>query len=308
MKNINNDKHTSLMGKFNFEIIRSMNRLFKIVPFFLLFMIVSCDENQGAVYRGNVDEFTFLTTNGNVYRLEVIVDSTGTLIVPLNASTLSSVDRTYSIDFVPAEEGASVADPATYDLPTSVTIPANQWRGDIVIKGQDLGLVETNAKPFTFRITGLNDKEFMDENTVTIEVVEVCPLGENTTFTGNYVVTSVVNGPFFNQTGPEFAEGSVVTLTGTGFTRAFSANYYPAFFNVPVNFSFNLQCDEVWVNDIDTGALCTAGPSTVKILRGNVPGSYNTDDDSEIIVTFSADYGDCTDAPPQQITFRLTKQ
>jgi len=285
-----------------------MKNIYRTLSFLLVIFFTSCSDNEGAIYNGNLDEFTFLTTNGTSFELQVIRDSTGVLTIPFKASTLSPKDRTYPIELVQPIEGVVVADPTTYNLPTSVTIPANQWTGDIVITGQDLELVELEAKPFSFKI-GLGDKEFMDDDIINIGVVEVCILGENATFTGNYVVTNIVSSSYVGQIGFPFAENSVVTLTASSeFIRTFSATYYPNFWGLPVDFSFNLQCDDVWVNDFDTGARCAAEAPTIKILRGDSPGSYNHEDDSEIIITYNDDYGSCGSNSPQQITFKLTKQ
>jgi len=284
------------------------------MPFFLLFMIVSCDRNEGTIYNGNIDQFTLLSTNGNAYRLEVIVDSTGILTIPFNASTLSSSDRTYSIELVePEDSNEVVANPLTYDLPSSVTIPANQWSGDIVITGQDLGLVDTNPKPFKFRILDLNDKEFMDDNVVNVDVVEVCPFAEGVTFTGNYVVTTIVSGL---PPGSVFADNSIVTLTATSdFTRTFKANYYPQWAGVNIDFSFDLVCEQIKVRDLDTGIYCSPldpGETAetvekVKINTGDVFGVYNPADDSEITLIYRETYGNCA-SQIRQVTFKLTKQ
>ncbi len=280
-----------------------MKKIFKILPFFILVAFISsCEDNEGDIHYEDVNKFTLLSFDQSAYRLNVVIDSTGTLTIPFRASAISSVDRSYNIEFV--EEG-STADPLTYNLPSSVTIPANEYSGDIVITGQDLNLVDLTPKPFLFQVTGLGETEFIDNDIITVSVVEVCPL--SSAFTGNYVVTPMVSGL---PPGDPFQAGSVVTLTEVNeFEREFKASFYPGWAAAPIDFPFTLSCGNVVVSDYDTGIYCgEQGSPTVMILEGDVYGFYDPDDDSEIIITYMEDYGSCADAAPVQVTFRLTKQ
>lgn len=277
-----------------------MKKIFKIISICFLVSLFSCDDIEGTVYHGNLDDFTLLTFDRSVYDLNVVRDDVGTLEIPFKASVVSPVDRTYTLEFI--EDQANPADPSTYDMPTSVTIPANEYFGTIVITGQDLDLVEVDPKLFHFKVNGLNDKEFMDNDTITVRVQEVCPLGAE--FTGNYVITALNSGPF----GPAFATGAVVTLTATSeFGRQFIGDYVPeAISGYSIDFGFTLSCESVLVQDLTTGLSCN-GESPLAIRTGDAYGAYNVDDDTEIVVIFWAEYGDCG-APSGELTFRLTKQ
>jgi len=283
-----------------------MNKLFKIVPFFFLLAVFSCSENETKLYKGDYNKSTFLSTNGAVYTLQIIKDSTGVLTIPLGASTLAPDDRTYPIELVvPEDPNVVVAHPSTYDLPSSVTIPANEFVGNIVITGKDLGLVDTNPKSFTFRIGGLNDKEFMDEQEVIVDVIEVCPLKENVKFEGIYLLETLIPGAF----GDTFKSEIVALEYVSEFTRTFKGTFLPSqnggngFSGIP--FSFSLVCENIIVNSSNTGVGC--GEPRIFFGPAATPSSYNVEDDSEIVITFTEDYGACGD-PAEQCTFKLTKQ
>lgn len=278
-----------------------MKKIFKILPFFILVAFISsCEDNEGAVHHEDISKFTLLSFDQSAYRLNVIIDSVGTLTVPFRASALSSVDRTYNIEFI---EDGSIADPLTYNLPSTVTIPANEYSGDLVITGQDLGLVDLTPKPFVFKVTGLGESEFIDDDTITINVVEVCPLYSD--FTGNYILTPISSGGF----GVPFASGSVVTLTAVSeFERQFTANYLPeAISGYTINFRFSLSCSEVVASNYTTSLYCQEGGPNIAIISGDVYGAYNPEDDSEIIVSYTEEYGSCGGSPTV-VTFRLVKQ
>jgi len=284
-----------------------MNKLFKILSFLLLFVIAfSCSENETKVYNGDYSRSTFLSTNGTVYTLQIVKDDTGTLTIPFGASTLSPNDRTYSIELVePEDPDTVVADPQTYNLPSSVTIPANEYIGDIVITGQDLGLVDTNAKPFTFRIVGLNETEFMDDVEVTVDVVEVCPLKEGVKYEGIYMLETIVPGAF----GDNFKTETILLEYVSEFNRTFKGTFLPnqnsgnGFSGV--SFSFSLVCGDVIVTPSNTLVGC--GEPRIFFGPAEIPVQYNNEDDSEIIIRFTEDYGACGE-PATQCVIKLTKQ
>jgi len=283
-----------------------MNKLFKILPFFSLFAMFSCSENEPKLYNGDYTKATFLTTNGEVYSLQIEKDGTGTLIIPFATSTLAPNDRIYSIELVPPEDiDTVVADPQTYNLPSSVTIPANELVGNIVITGQDLGLVDTDAKTFVFRIEGLNDKEFMDKQEVTVEVVEVCPLKPGVEFRGNYMLQTLVPGAF-----ADTFKSEIITLEYVSeFTRTFKGTFLPGQNGgngfSGISFTFSLICGEVIVSPSNTGVGC--GDPRIFFGPATTPSTYDFEDDSEITITFTEDYGACN-AQAEQCTFKLTKQ
>jgi len=280
-----------------------MNKLFKILLFSFLFTIFSCGENETKVYKGNYNDFTFLSIDA-AYKLEVVKDGTGTLIIPFGASAVSPNDRTYSIELVvPEDQDAVVADPNSYDLPSSVTIPANQFIGNIVITGNDdLNLVDSDPKSFTFRILGLNDKEFMDYSEITVEVVEVCPLAEGIKYTGDYMLETVIPGAF----GASFQSGIVTLEYVSEFTRRFSGTYLPEQGGFAGReFNFSLMCGFVIANPVNTFVGC--GEPRIFLGPADNPSQYNPNDDSELIITFKEDYGACGD-PVTECVFKLTKQ
>lgn len=275
-----------------------MKNIFKILPFCFLLVILSCSDNEGKVYQGNVGDFTLLSFDRTVYDLEVVVDDQGVLTIPLKSSALSSVDRTYAIELI---EDESFADPLTYSLPASVTIPANQYYGDIVITGQDLDLVDSTPKTFVFKITGLNDKEFMDSSVVAVRVLEVCPLFDD--FVGQYTVTALEFSPFWEEFMPN---GSIVNVISTGeFSREFNnPNFLISGFSF--DFKFTLNCAEVNAVAQETTVWCGSG-AYYAMGPGSTPGSFDPNDDSEIIITYSDNTLGACGQSTSQAKFKLTK-
>jgi len=265
---------------------------------FLLF-ITSCENNKDSVYYGNPNYGTLLSFEAVGYSLPVVIDDVGKVEIPFYANVLSPQDRTYNIEFI---EGN--ADPLTYNLPVSVTIPANQYFGTLVITGQDEGLLDTNKKSFTFRVNGLNSNEFMDKERqiITVEVFQVCPFGEEIKFEGTYIATTLTPGPL----GSSFSGPIDIKNTGE-FDRGFTANYLPGQGGgFPRTISLSFVCGDILIGDLDSGLSCGGG-ATITITSADSYGYYNPNDDSEFIVVFKETYGDCG-APDKEITVKFTKQ
>lgn len=276
-----------------------MKKILNILPIFLLLGFVSCGEHENDIYKGNINDFTFLSFDKTVYDLAIAIDGEGEVVIPLRSSVTSSSDRTYSLEVI-AED--STADPQTYNLPASVTIPANEYVGNIVITGQDLGLVEITPKSFVFKVAGLNEKEFMDNSQITVRVYEFCPIPENA-FTGNYLLEEIT--PFVD--GPTLDHGKVVTIVATSTTgRTFATRNYPDYCSPLMDFTFNLVCNEVIV-DANQRSTCACSSNGLFFGPAQTPATYNVDDDSVFHITFTNDVtADC--GTTVQTTYKLTKQ
>jgi len=271
------------------------------LAFFLLFIlfITSCEDNKDAVYHGNINDGVLLSFGAVGYSLPVVIDATGVIEIPFYRNVLSPQDRTYDIEFIEGD-----ADPLTYNLPSSVTISANQYFGTLVITGQDGGLLDTNRKSFSFRVKGLNSNEFIDKEReiITVDVFRVCPFGEEIKFEGIYIATTLTPGPL----GDSFSGPIDIKKTGE-FDRGFTANYLPqqgGGFSRTISLSF--VCGDILIGDLDSKLSCDGG-TTIAITSADVFGYYNPNDDSEFTVIFKETYGDCN-SPDKEITVKFTKQ
>ncbi len=237
-----------------------MKNILKIfIPLFCLVAFTSCDEEiEPSIQNGNeAQNRTFLGFTQAAYNLPVTIDDTGSLTVPLNASTISSADRTYNI-VLDAE--ASTADPMTYTLPSSITIPANSYQGTMEIIGMDNDLVDAEIKTIVFSLEGAPDNVDMDTNVITVNVFEVCPVPDDY-LVGSYTIADS-NGNF------PVGETVTVSVGNTSEERVFETTFLPGTgvaTVVPVRFTlacnvFNLSAD------IDISVSCTAGNPPFYIL------------------------------------------
>lgn len=279
-----------------------MKNILKTLFALSLLFTVACDDVEPVMYNPNEGQ-TFLSFSSTYYTLPVTINSTGTLDVVLNSSTLSSVDRVYNVEIIADETNAN---PLTYSLPATVTIPANEHQGILTITGEDNGLVDGNAKQLVIRLSNVTD-EAMDSNHVIIDIVEVCPL--NAAFTGNYSVTQIsalypING------GQAMLGNNVVYSIGMGsseYERVFRATPYPgisgAFPEVVVRFT--LKCGStVLANTVDTGNGCS--DPNIEWRVATVQSTYNNDNDNTFQLTVTEDAASsCT--TPRQTTIRFTK-
>lgn len=158
---------------------------------------VSCSDPDGVTYNDNL---TYLAFEKASYNLPVLVNASSTVDVKFVASSKSNVARTYNLSVV-AEE--SNADPLTYSVPPTLTIPANSYEGIVTITGTDNGLLDLVIKKLVLEVTGLNATESTDTEKITINIFEICPL-VMADFVGNFDASLHV----FNDSTFEIIEGA----------------------------------------------------------------------------------------------------
>lgn len=278
-----------------------MKNLFKLLLLSLIF--TACEDVEPAIYNGAPEEGTFLSFSRNLYTLPIVRDADGSAVITLNSSTVSNVDRVYNLDI---DEAASTANTSTYVFPSTITIPAGSYQGFATVTGTDGGLVDDEVKTVVFSISNITNEDF-DQNLVTLNVVEVCPLLDD--FTGQYVFHQDT-APVMNGSTPIFLfpqDGIVnVEMGETEFDRVFTSQLWAAFFNETVDFTFSLNCGVVNVEKFDIGYGCTGGgPFTIDAAAAT--GFYTPGDDTEITVIVSEDAtGSCL-SNARTVTFTLTK-
>ena len=128
----------------------------------------------------------------------------------------------------------------------------------------------------------------------------ICPIPEGA-FTGTYTLTQDTGGIF----GRTFTDGPVeITATG-GTSRSIALEAYPQFGGFARNFLFDLICDNIAVQTVDTGLACVAGGDTIVYDAADVTTQYDVNDDSTIVIIFNEIGGSCGAGGPVQFT--LTK-
>lgn len=277
-----------------------MKTIFKLLVVALLF--ASCDDVEPTIYNGNIEQNdTFLSFSRSVYLLPVVQNQTGEVKVVFNSSTASDVDRVYNIEVGFPE--SSPANPATFTVPASVTIPAGEYQGSFTIPGVDNDLVDEVVKRFTLTVTNLSDNEYLDSDTVTVNIYEVCPLQAD--FLGDYAI-QVTSEPLGI---PAFEAGVVTLVEGDSqYERVFNATVYPGYGgNKEVTLAF--ACNFVNLGQsINTNVTCDVDDDTKSLVHAPAEladrSAYNTNDDSYFELTFIEDsQSDCGSPANTVLTF-----
>lgn len=271
---------------------------FKVLALAVLF--ASCGDADTAVYKGTSSDQTLLSFASPFYSLPIEVNDDGSVDVVLNSSNATDADRTYNVIIVTEETDA---DPATYNLPGTITIPAGAFQGVLHITGQDADLEDT--KTLTLKLDGVPEDVVFPANKVVIDVQQVCPV-DPTKFVGDYLIQETT--PYVD--GPTLDHGSVVNVSipagDNNLRRQFTTrNYINYCTTTTMSFKFALVCGNVVV-DAGQASTCscngglTFGPAAV-------PSPYDANDDSVFYVSFTNDESaDCGGV--YQTTYKFTKQ
>ncbi|WGD33763.1 hypothetical protein [Olleya sp. YS] len=100
--------------------------------------------------------------------LEVVPDGTSTFDVMVYSANFEGSDRTFSVQV----SDASTADPSTYNLPSTVTIPANTNSGKLQVTATDVDLDLATAKTIVLNLVG-GDGLSVDDG-ITLSLLEQC--------------------------------------------------------------------------------------------------------------------------------------
>lgn len=256
--------------------------------------LVSCGDFEEVIYDG-VNGQTLAFFDASSSSLEVEIDQTNTLTVRVGVSTLSSSDRTVSV----SADAASTATAAMYSFSPTVTIPANEYFGELTVTGIDEGLT-TDAKTL---ILNLDDASgiIASSGSHTVSLVEICPIPA-TFAVGMYLIEQTSA----EIDGPTLSTGTVVNVTGNGVQRSFMTSNYPNYCSTPNEFSFSLICNEIVVSVQDSNCPCSSGTGWFGPALGSNT-TYDINDDSEFTITFADDVqADC--GATADTTYKFTKQ
>ncbi|WP_129751633.1 hypothetical protein [Flavobacterium beibuense] len=284
-----------------------MKTFFKIL--LLAAVVTSCDDVEPTIFHGDDPaEQTFLSFSSGTYSLPIERNATGTSTVTLTVSTISTVDRTYNIEVI-----AGSANPATYSVPTSVTILAGEYTATFNITGTDNNLVNENIKTFEIKVSEASiTGESLGDVQSTVNVYEVCPL--QAPFLGTYKVTStsaIFNNvfPFGNGVNIELLEGSNPyervffgnAYAGYGSTQRIPINFQCDYLNLGANLNAQVGCGEedgdgnpiyIWLEPADVG--------------DRAP--YNTNNEGSFTMNFIENARGACEAPSELNSATFVKQ
>lgn len=274
-----------------------MKKIISVLSLIALF--VSCGETEDKIWDPNSGQtLAYFATTSAV--LGVPLNDVTTQTLKVNVNTLSSVDRTVTVEV----DEASTADAANYSFNPTVTIPANTYIGELVINGTDTEELTTAPETLILKLGSVSDGGVVSSAKLTISVQQICPLPEGF-FTGNYLFVETT--PFVD--GPTLEHNSVLAIVADNadnvLERSFMSYNYPTYCQTKRKFRFQLVCGEVVIpsgNDSN----CTCG-TPLLFTAPTVNGTFDPTNDSSATLNFTNDTNSSC-SPPVQTSYTLTKQ
>ena len=277
-----------------------MKKLFFLITTMLI--LVSCDDDQRVIYDTENGQ-TLVAFNVPSVNLPIVIDDVGSVDVQINVTTASPQDRSFPVEVVTS---STTAPTGSYSVPSTVTIPANQFTGTLRINGIDEN-VETTPTVLIVKI-GEGSEHIASTRTLRVSVFQVCPIPD-TFLIGTYLLEQISGISPFGIT----AFGTqVVQVTSKGpTTRTFNYAYDPGGFESPYFMDLELVCNEFSISGtIQPGnGTLGCGSGSIGQSTGDVASTYDVSDDSIItlnVADFSPDAGCGTGS--SQLVVRLTKQ
>lgn len=276
----------------------------KKIKFFLIAACIatltSCDY-EPKVYD-NVNGKTLASFSSLTYDLPIVIDATGSSDITVNTSTVSDVDRTFNIE---VDMDNTTAIMGSYNVPTSVTIPAGEYSGTLTLTGTDVAGVDTTPEVLALNLVGGDG--FGVGPTALVSVFQVCPIPA-TFMVGDYLLGDIsgVVGP---GNGTSNFESIQVTIAvgATESQRVFRSAIYPGFRPTQVDVLVNLSCGELILANVgpSPGLGCTA--TDIRFDAASTASTYDLTDDTFIIVNYNEDVDDSCGGPFADQAFFLQK-
>ncbi|MBW2962225.1 hypothetical protein [Mesonia aestuariivivens] len=287
--------------------MKKNNIIYKLSFLFILASIfASCDDAEEAIYNGDVNNDTFVSFDKQAYNLPVERNAEGSLIIKLQSSAKRSAARTYNLNVI---DSLTSAEPNTYEIPSTITIPADEYIGEVTIKGIDNNV---NIAPESLYIQfEAIEGENLGYTAAEISIYEVCPIPQDF-LVGQYAIEdiSAAIGPANGTT--NFGPATVnITIGETSTSRVFTTDLYPGIVGSKT-IEISLICSElVFAKDIDSGIGCS-DPNNLILAKATAGGYINTtysleeEGDDSIIINYTEDIeGSC--GGPMLSSFSLTK-
>ncbi len=299
------------------NILNTDLKMKRILYILIISFLISCGEQEVATYDAN-GESTLVSFGSIESNLEVVIDATGSVDIPVFVSTYASNERTITVEVLSegAEDEASVDQ---YSFDANVVIPPNTLNTTFEVRGIDAGIEVGDVLTLKLKITDTDFANASIEDRIhTVSISQVCPIPEDY-LVGTYVLTSPNANIWCNDPRPSFIGDGVevnVTLGSTSTTRVFEAKYAPGScegFNGPYQFTVSLACGvSALANRVTTNVWCGAEPFIAIVNDPSRVSNYDIDDDSTLTINVIEDVdGSCTNccgAPFTNQSFTLTKK
>ncbi|ARN77998.1 hypothetical protein BST97_08280 [Nonlabens spongiae] len=238
-------------------------------------LLSACDPHENPIYD-NVNGGTYLSFNRRAIDVPVDIDTDNfsrSQDVVISVSTISDTDRTFTV----SASDESTVDASNYQLPQTVTVPANSYNGTFTVNFQDSDL-ETVAETLILELDGA-DASF--ETPVVLNVFQVCPIPA-TYMTGAYEISD--NQIVFSNT--NFVTRIVDIQAGaSATTRQFTTNWGSA--TAPMfTVTLNLVCNELIYASTNSTGFTGGGEPIVIMPASENDSTYDVSDDSFFIVEY----------------------
>jgi len=270
----------------------------KIYILIISLIMFSCGEHEDVIYD-NVNGQTIAYFKKNSQPLKIEINGTGSTDVVVAVSTVSKTDRNVTIA---VNQDDTTADPSLYNITsTTAIIPAGSYRASIPVEGIYNSTLDNQDFILALDLISV-DGARIDQPSTNLILSRYCPVPE-TFFTGSYLIEQV--SPYID--GPSLSDGAVVNVTAEGTKRTFSTQNYPDYCAPYMDFSFDLNCNNIVVDILDS--VCSCGDGSAWF--GPAMGANATYDisagDAVMYVTFADDrQQNC--GPTQDTTYKFTKQ
>ena len=133
-----------------------------------LFVMNSCEEESGP----STSDLNFVSFQGTSFGFPVDIDGTNEFPISIYSTNITGSDRTFSIK---VNKELSTADPLSYVIPATVTIPANENRGVIPVTISDINIGVAGKKLF---LEFENKEGLFTGQKIQVNVTQNCPGNE----------------------------------------------------------------------------------------------------------------------------------
>jgi len=274
----------------------------KTILLIMVLALASCDEKDPEIFDGNnTDNQVLVGFSDQQYNLPIAFESNGTVDVDVESTTLSSQDRVFNIDTINTGDD-NEALPETYDIPSTVTIPAGEYIGTFTITGLDADMVLDTSPRFVQIELSSQSSPLYSIQQAQIRLFEFCPVPADF-LVGEYEIedVSATIGPANDSA--NFASETVTIEIGESDTeRVFTATIIGGEEQV----TLDLICNEFILREVDPGIFCTEDtPYIYSEASSNTIYDINNPQ-NEYIINYTEDpNGSC--GGPFNSSFSLTK-
>jgi len=151
---------------------------------FSLVVFTQCEDD----IKGTED-IDYVSFEGASVEVTVNKGSTADREIKIYTTQLSGSDRAFSISAV---TGSTTADPASYNIPASVTVPASSNEGTFTVRISDIN-ISAGGEKLVIRLS--SEGNLFAGSDITVNMKRFCPLVIND-FIGDYIISEQGYGDY----------------------------------------------------------------------------------------------------------------